>query len=81
MVNRCVVCNEPVPEGLQVCSRCIKEAGAEEAEIEAAEQLRDIESILKLSAVEDGNVKEGIQGILNIAARLERNGVKCINPK
>ena len=74
-VDKCVVCNEPIPEGIQVCPRCMKEAGAGNAEIEAAEELRDIARVLSLTASTDANIKEALQAILNIAERLEKERV------
>lgn len=46
-------------------------------EVDTAEQLRDIAAILSIEAGSDANIKEALQGILNIAARLEgrKNGV------
>lgn len=43
-------------------------------ELEAAEELRDIAAVLSITAETDGNIKEALQGILNIAERLERKG-------
>ena len=39
----------------------------------AAEELRDIAAILSIEGGTDANIKEALQGILNIAARLERS--------
>ena len=55
-VDRCVMCGEAIPEGMQVCPECAdKITGKDEAE-----QLRDIADVLKITA------------ILRIADRLER---------
>lgn len=70
-VDTCVLCGEPVPEGLQVCPDCMKKAGVSETDLKAAEELRDIAAILKITAPTDSNIKIALQGILNIAARLE----------
>lgn len=37
------------------------------------EELRDIAAILSIEAGSDANIKQALQGILNIAARLERS--------
>lgn len=70
-VDTCVLCGEPIPEGIQVCPECMKKAGVDETDTTAAEELRDIANILKITAPTDGNIKIALQGILNIAARLE----------
>lgn len=72
-MNRCERCGKAVPDGLPICPECLKTAGAGEAEVTAAEELRDIAAILRIEAGTDANIKEALQGILNIAARLERS--------
>lgn len=72
-MNRCERCGKAVPDGLPICPECLKLAGAGKAEISAAEELRDIAAILSIEAGTDANIKEALQGILNIAARLERS--------
>lgn len=72
--DKCVCCGEPVPEGLQVCPSCLKKHGADDDAVEAAEQLRDIAAVLGITAGTDANIKDAMQGILNIAQRLERGG-------
>ena len=68
-MNRCERCGQAVPDGLPICPECLKLAGASEAEVSAA----DIAAILRIEAGTDANIKEALQGILNIAARLERS--------
>lgn len=70
--GKCVCCGEPVPEGLQVCPSCLKKYGAGAEAVETAEQLRDIAAVLGITAGTDANIKEAMQGILNIAQRLEK---------
>lgn len=53
---------------LQQCEKC----GEQAAEVDAAEQLRDIARILSITADTDANIREAVTGILNIAERLER---------
>ena len=57
--KKCPNCGGKIPETL---------------ELEAAEELRDIAAVLSITAETDGNIKEALQGILNIAERLERKG-------
>ena len=74
-MNRCERCGQAVPDGLPICPECLKTAGAGEAEVTTAEELRDIAAILRIEAGTDANIKEALQGILNIAARLERSTI------
>ena len=57
---------------LQQCEKC----GEQAAEVDAAEQLRDIARILSITADTDANIREAVTGILNIAERLERGNQK-----
>ena len=67
-VDRCVMCGEAIPEGMQVCPECAdKITGKDEAE-----QLRDIADVLKITAGTDKNIKDSMEAILRIADRLER---------
>ena len=43
-MNRCERCGQAVPDGLPICPECLKVAGAGEAEVTAAEELRDRKS-------------------------------------
>jgi predicted nucleic acid-binding Zn ribbon protein len=72
----CVICGKYVPEGWQVCTECIRnaETAVSEEDLQNAEQLRDIAAILNITAGTDTNIKAALQGILNIADRLERRG-------
>ena len=71
-MSRCERCGQAVPDGLPVCPECLKLAGAGEAEVTAAEELRDIAAILRIEAGSDANIKEALQGVLNIAAKLDQ---------
>jgi len=57
---------------LQQCEKY----GEQAAEVDAAEQLRDIARILSITADTDANIREAVTGILNIAERLERGKQK-----
>lgn len=70
-VDKCITCGEVIPEGLQICPECMRKSGADEKEIEAAEELRDIANILSITAGTDGNIRVAMESILNIANRLE----------
>lgn len=69
-VDRCVMCGKEVPEGTQVCRRCVGQVtGAEKDEVE---ELRDIAAVLKITAGTDRNIKTSMEALLRIADRLER---------
>lgn len=70
--KKCPNCGGKIPETLELCPACMKAAGAGSAEVSAGEELRDIAAVLSITAETDGNIKEALQGILNIAERLER---------
>jgi hypothetical protein len=73
----CVMCGTPVPEGWQVCPGCTRkiETTIDEEDLQSAGQLRDIAAILNITAGTDASTKAALQGILNIADRLERRGI------
>ncbi|MCI7733392.1 hypothetical protein [Candidatus Pseudoscillospira sp. SGI.172] len=50
----------------------MEESGAAAEAVTAAEELRDIARVLSITADTDANIQEAMQGILNIAERLER---------
>lgn len=75
-LTKCERCGKPTAEGLPICPECMKAAGASAADIEAAEELRDIARVLSITASTDTNIKEAMTGILNIADRLERRKTK-----
>lgn len=70
-VDRCVICGEVIPEGMQVCPGCMEASGADEKEIKTARQLRDIANILNMETNRK-SVRDAIDGILSIAEGLER---------
>lgn len=41
MVDRCVICGEPVPEGTQVCPACIRKTVGNHADTVAVVRCRD----------------------------------------
>ena len=71
-MNRCERCGQAVPDGLPICPECLKTAGAGEAEVTTAEELRDIARVLSITAGTDTNIRDAMTGILNIADRLDR---------
>lgn len=68
---QCAQCGKSAAEGFTVCPECMRAAGAANAAVEEAERLRDIARVLSITADTDSNIKEAMQGILNIAERLK----------
>ena len=74
-VDRCLICGEAIPEGVQVCKSCMAQYHIEAGEaVEIAEEMRDIAGVLSITANTDGNIKKSMESILRIADRLERKG-------
>ena len=78
--ERCLVCGEIIPEGSQVCTTCRKKYNIKPPDDleEAAQELRDVADVLKITEDTDTNIKKSMESILRIADRLERtsNGKK-----
>lgn len=70
--DKCAFCGKPAPDGLRICPECRKANGDWNAEVEAAQDLRDIAAVLGIASDTDKNIKDAMNGILNIAGRLER---------
>lgn len=70
--RKCEKCGAPTAEGLPLCPDCMKESGAAAEIVEAAEELRDIARVLSIEAEADANIRDAMEGVLNIADRLER---------
>ena len=72
-VERCVICNEIIPEGSQVCTDCQKKYDIVTGETEEmAQELRDVAAVLKITEATDTNIRTSMESILRIADRLER---------
>ena len=69
-VERCVICNEIIPEGSQVCTACQKKYDIVTGEM--AQELRDVAAVLKITEATDTNIRTSMESILRIADRLER---------
>lgn len=58
-VDRCLICGEAIPEGMQVCNNCMAQYHFEAEEtVEIAEEMRDIAGVLSITANTDGNIKK-----------------------
>lgn len=71
-LQKCDKCGGVTTEGLIICPACMKAAGAAPADVAAAEELTDIARVLSITADTDTNIKEAMQGVLNIAERLRK---------
>lgn len=71
-LKACERCGKRTAEGLTLCPDCMKESGAAAEIVEAAEELRDIARVLSIEAGADANIRDAMEGVLNIADRLER---------
>lgn len=71
-LQKCERCGNPSAVGFPLCPACMEESGAAAEAVTAAEELRDIARVLSITADTDANIQEAMQGILNIAERLER---------
>ena len=48
-VDRCSICGEAIPEGVQVCKSCMAQYHIEAGEaVEIAEEMRDIAGVLSM---------------------------------
>lgn len=67
-MKRCTRCGETrVVELVDICPACLEKITSKED----AQRLRNISDILRISENSDGNIKECIKGILEVAADLE----------
>ncbi|MBE6012103.1 MAG: hypothetical protein E7234_06050 [Lachnospiraceae bacterium] len=67
----CKSCGAETAE--EICPECIKAAKGNQREIETAEELRDIAKVLSITSDTDSNIKKAVEGILNIAERMEKD--------
>ena len=77
--DRCLICGDVIPEGMQVCTACMNKYNIKATEAAGmVAELQDVADILNITEGTDGNIRKSMQAILNIADRLERknNGAK-----
>lgn len=80
--DKCLICGEIIPEGIQVCKNCMEEYGIDTgADTEVVEELRDVANVLKITEGTDTNIKQSMESLLNIADRIERREKKCSQSK
>lgn len=65
---KCSVCGGKGLGVIEVCPDCLQKAAVDPLHIK---RLRQISSILSITADTDGNIKECMQGIMEIAEELE----------
>lgn len=68
---KCHICGKRALEVVEVCPECLQRAEVDPKQIK---RLRQISNILSITADTDGNIKECMESIIEIANDLERNG-------
>lgn len=70
-MRKCHICGKKALEVVEVCPECLQRAAVDPEQIK---RLRQISSILSITAGTDGNIKERMESIIEIANDLERGG-------
>lgn len=70
-MKKCSICGKPALEVVEVCPECLQRAAVAPRQIK---RLKQISSILSITAGTDTNIKECMESILEIAEDLERSG-------
>ena len=70
-MKKCSICGKPALEVVEVCPECLQRAAVDPRQIK---RLKQISSILSITAGTDTNIKECMESILEIAEDLERSG-------
>lgn len=70
-MGKCHICGKKALEVVEVCPECLQRAAVDPGQIR---RLRQISNILSITADTDGNIKECMESIREIAEDLERNG-------
>lgn len=70
-MGKCHICGKKALEVVEVCPECLQRAAVDPEQIK---RLRQISGILSITAGTDGNIKECMESIIEIANDLERGG-------
>ena len=70
-MKKCSICGKPALEVVEVCPECLRRTAVDPEQIK---RLKQISSILSITAGTDTNIKECMESILEIAEGLERSG-------
>lgn len=70
-MGKCHICGKKALEVVEVCPECLQRAAVDPGQIR---RLRQISNILSITADTDGNIKECMESIREIAEDLERSG-------
>lgn len=70
-MRKCHICGKKALEVVEVCPECLQRAAVDPEQIK---RLRQISGILNITAGTDGNIKECMESIIEIANDLERGG-------
>lgn len=71
-MKKCQVCGKKALEVAEVCPECLQRAAVGKEQIQ---RLRQISDILSITADTDGNIKDCVQGIMEIAEDLENGKI------
>ena len=70
-MKKCSICGKTALEVVEVCPECLQRAAVDPGQIK---RLKQISSVLSITAGTDTNIKECMESILEIAEGLERSG-------
>lgn len=70
-MKKCSICGKSALEVVEVCPECLQRAAVDPEQIR---RLKQISNILSITADTDGNIKECVESIKEIAEDLERGG-------
>lgn len=70
-MNKCHICGKKALAVVEVCPECLQRAAVDPEQIR---RLKQISSILDITAGTDTNIKECVESIKEIAEELERSG-------
>lgn len=68
-MSKCHVCGKRALEVVEICPECLQRAAVDQEHIR---KLKQISSILSITAGTDGNIRECMESLLEIADELER---------
>lgn len=68
-MSKCHVCGKKALEGVEICPECLQRAAVTPEHIK---RLKQISSILGITAGTDGNIRECMESLIEIADELEK---------
>ena len=70
-MSKCHVCGKKALEVVEICPECLQRAAVTPEHIK---RLKQISNILSITAGTDGNIRECMESLIEIADELERGG-------